>query len=1046
MSCTGTLNCDCGCCAGTSVQTPQPENNVAGLSAISYRVATWATFKESMLARLSSSDYPALSSLTNPPFSGLMTRSDDDFTIALIDAAAVMLDVLTFYQERLANESYLRTATQPRSLTELSRLIGYVPAPGVSAQTYLAFTLKTAPGQSPDPSTPAITIPAGSQVQSVPGQGQTPQTFETSADISAKPDWNALAVQSDQQWVPQAGDTGVYLQGTSTQLQPGDLILIVGDERINDKTSNLWDLRVLAKVEADTTNGVTYMEWTEPLGGDGVGPAQMHPKFYALRQRASLFGYNAINPFMLAPTTFANISGAIQAATIYAAGTGYQAWTEVTPTGVQGNNGLLEVTSVNGGAVQTLSIVNAGIGYETKSQIATSGGTGTGLTVNITANMLLNSNYTDWNFAEPAKGVIDLDAIYSKVVPGGWIALVEQDEDFSRSPAGFISLYGVNSVTSIARSAYSISAKISRVAVDTDNRLSEYYATTRQTSALAQSDELAVAPQPLTYPLYGTVLDLETLRPDLVGVQAVAVSGCRQKIAVSDTAPGLSFAPLDTSMQPVNLNPGDILTIISPPAPNPDGSVPDWSSSTPGMLNVQDASGRPGTVNAPLSAFTLVPSASTDPEVQEFALVSTVNFSDTDFEASPRTQSFPQTQLQLQSNLLNCYDRTVTTVNANVGLATHGQSVSEIMGSGSASTPNQSFTLKQTPLTYVQAVTPTGSQSTLQVQVNQVQWTEVPTLYEQGPSQPVFATLNQSDGTTDLLFGDGIEGSTLPTGQNNLQANYRVGSGAVGNVAAGAITTLMDRPIGVSGVTNPQAATGGQDPQSIDDIRANAPQTVLTLGRAVSITDYQNFATTFAGVEKAYAVWIPSGSIRGVFLTVAGVGGASLQGSSTVTNLAAALRQYGNPLIPVTVKSYVETLFSFSATVKYDPSYDQPTVQAAVLAALDDAFGFDARSFGQSVGVDQVAAAMQGVPGVVAVNVSGLTREVSSTAGDWNRLAIHTSLAGQNEWTSGIITFDRPFPDTANLLYAYVPIGGANLQPAEILVLDTTQVTLGVMS
>jgi hypothetical protein len=214
----------------------------------------------------------------------------------------------------------------------------------------------------------------------------------------------------------------------------------------------------------------------------------------------------------------------------------------------------------------------------------------------------------------------------------------------------------------------------------------------------------------------------------------------------------------------------------------------------------------------------------------------------------------------------------------------------------------------------------------------------------------------------------------------------------------------------------------------------------------VSITDYQNFATTFAGVEKAYAVWIPSGSIRGVFLTVAGVGGASLQGSSTVTNLAAALRQYGNPLIPVTVKSYVETLFSFSATVKYDPSYDQPTVQAAVLAALDDAFGFDARSFGQSVGVDQVAAAMQGVPGVVAVNVSGLTREVSSTAGDWNRLAIHTSLAGQNEWTSGIITFDRPFPDTANLLYAYVPIGGANLQPAEILVLDTTQVTLGVMS
>ena len=92
-----------------------------------------------------------------------------------------------------------------------------------------------------------------------------------------------------------------------------------------------------------------------------------------------------------------------------------------------------------------------------------------------------------------------------------------------------------------------------------------------------------------------------------------------------------------------------------------------------------------------------------------------------------------------------------------------------------------------------------------------------------------------------------MEGSTLPTGQNNIQANYRIGSGLSGNVAAGSITTLIDRPLGVSGVNNPQAATGGQDPQSVDDIRTNAPLSVLTLGRAVSITDYQNFAQSFRG-------------------------------------------------------------------------------------------------------------------------------------------------------------------------------------------------------
>src|SRR5580658_7702260 len=173
MSCAGTSDCLCGCCSGISVQTPQGENNQPGLPAISYRTGTWATFNESMLARLSSSDYPALA--------GLRTRSDDDYSIALLDASAIVLDILTFYQERLANESYLGTATQLYSLNQLTQLIGYQPSPGVSASVYLAFTLSAAPGLPTNLTTEAITIPAGTTVQSVPGQGQTPQSFQTSA-------------------------------------------------------------------------------------------------------------------------------------------------------------------------------------------------------------------------------------------------------------------------------------------------------------------------------------------------------------------------------------------------------------------------------------------------------------------------------------------------------------------------------------------------------------------------------------------------------------------------------------------------------------------------------------------------------------------------------------------------------------------------------------------------------------------------------------------------------------------------------------------------
>src|SRR6516162_5042288 len=103
-----------------------------------------------MLARLSSSDYPALA--------GLKTRDDDDFSIALLDASSVVLDILTFYQERLANESYLRTATARFSLVHLARLIGYQPSPGVSASVYLVFTLTAAPGLPTNTTNGAIVL------------------------------------------------------------------------------------------------------------------------------------------------------------------------------------------------------------------------------------------------------------------------------------------------------------------------------------------------------------------------------------------------------------------------------------------------------------------------------------------------------------------------------------------------------------------------------------------------------------------------------------------------------------------------------------------------------------------------------------------------------------------------------------------------------------------------------------------------------------------------------------------------------------------------
>jgi hypothetical protein len=951
-SCTGCRDCTCGCCSGISVQTPQGESNPPGLSAIAYRTGTWSSFKQSMLARLSSSDYPALAALT--------TRNDDDFSIALLDASAMVLDILTFYQERLANESYLRTATERFSLVQLSRLIGYQPSPGVSSSVYVAFTLTAAPGLPTSTTNAAIVIPAGTTLQSVPPQGQTPQAFQTSADILGKPEWNQLAIMSTTPWAPASDPGSVWFEGTSTQLNPGDPLLFLSD-------GSDWNVATVTAVTANTVAGQTLISWTGSLASQGSAfSSSGAPQVFALRQKAALFGYAAVDPGLLSPDTITQLG-----------------------------------TQLIGG---------------------------------------------DWDFGTPSESLVsesylDLDAVYSKLLPQSWLLAIP-----APPYAGYSTLYQAGAINTVTRSNYGASAKISRVtlagSVD-QTWLQIYYDATRIMTVLAQSEPLTVAEQALDHPLYGTLIDLAGVRDDLVGMTAVAIIGVSQKVAVNVS--GVQFQPYDsTPLETVN--PGDVFTLMQPPTSfGPKGVVEDWSTQTTAVtLVVADAQGRPGTILVALSNLSLAPSASSDPVVQEIGLVASVGL------AGPA--SGPKwTQIVLQAPLINCYNRAATNVNANVGLATAGGAVVEILGNGQASTPNQSFKLRQSPLTYVQAQTPTGGQSSLTVSVNGAAWTPVPTLYDQAANAKVYATVNQSDGTATVQFGDGVEGALLPTGQNNVTANYRTGIGLAGNVGAGSITTLVDRPLGAKSVTNPMAATGGQDPQTVGGIRANAPQTVVTLGRAVSITDYQTFAATFAGIAKAYAIWIPNGVNRGVFITVAAAGGAGLPATSpTIANLQGALTAYGIPNVNVQIQSFCETLFGLSAQVAYDPAYNATAVKAQIQALLQSTYSFAARGFGQGVSGDEIAALIQGVPGVLGVNVTSLTPVCTSTAGDLGGAGY--SVAALNTWLQSQIIggLPRPASNSPTWICPYIPQPqiGALPFPAEILVIhpDPAQTVLTVMT
>ena len=237
---------------------------------------------------------------------------------------------------------------------------------------------------------------------------------------------------------------------------------------------------------------------------------------------------------------------------------------------------------------------------------------------------------------------------------------------------------------------------------------------------------------------------------------------------------------------------------------------------------------------------------------------------------------------------------------------------------------------------------------------------------------------------------------------------------------AGTITSLLLRPLGIKSAVNPLPAAGGEDPETRDAARRNTPNTVLTLDRAVSVLDYADFARAFAGIAKAVAAWIPSRAARGMHITIAGSGAAAITpDTATWQALHAALRGYGDELLPLTLQSYVPATFVLGAKLTIKPEYEADKVIAAVAAALRTDFAFDARDFGMPVTIDEVMASAHRVPGVAAIDVDTLHRS-DAAAGPEPEARIF------------------PSPGTVQL--------DGSVSAAELLTLDAASLSLGVMT
>lgn len=820
----------CACCAGTSASTPQTIRNRPGLSEIAYRSGMHSDFLASMLAALSDQDRPALA--------GLLTRRPDDPTIALLDAFAVTCDVLTFYTERLANESFLRTASDRASLRELGKLVAYRLAPGVAAETHLAFALERPiavpaavspdPGQLPPAVPESVTLHEGLRVQSVPGPDEKPQTFETVETISARPEWNALRVVNTRPYPPVKFRTDAWLKGAALNLEAGAAVLFAsGDPGAADQLDrDHWDVRLLTGVETDNASDTTHIRWTVGLGSV-VPPNQpaSNPEAFVLRKRIAVFGHSA-------PQWKAMSKGFRQ---------DYSGATDPPDKWPGFENPALHVI-------------------------------------------------------DDKTATIDLDGAHPDVVRGSWIVVSEEGDDFYRE------LFAVTGRAELSRSEYSVSGKITRLTLKGETG-SHTFGSPRDVTVLAVSEKLTLAEAP---------------DPSTVTGSSILVEGDATRMAEDRT---LVVAGID-------------------PSGEPQSEVVAVRSVTPQVGN--------------------------------------------------------RTRIDLAASLTGVYQRTGAVVFGNVARATHGETVEQILGSGDARQPFQTFPLRQSPLTFVPDDNPTGAKSTLQVMVDGLRWTERSSLYSAEAGERVYATRDEPDGSVSVVFGDGVRGARLSTGSSNVRATYRKGIGVAGNLRRDQLSQAMDRPLGLKGVTNPGPATGGQDSETEDTARTSIPRPVRTLGRAVSLQDYADFALAFPGIEKATATVLPLRAGRSIVVTVADSDG-SPPASTTVGYLTDALRACGDPLARVVVLPVRTTTFEVQMKVKVDPLRDADTVLEAVEQALRDRWGWQSRAIGEPVYASALIAAAAGVIGVVGVDLDFLYRSGQPAAPNERLIAAAAGLTSAGE-------------------------------------------------
>jgi hypothetical protein len=811
--------------------------------------------------------------------------NESDPIVALLDAWAVVSDVLGFYQQRAINEGYVGTALERRSIFELARMVGYMPDPGLAAGCAIFYTIDQSIAGD-------VLIPAGSKVRAIPKPGEEPQTFETSSDLIARAGWNAMPAATTATTPLNDVDPAtnpIYISPAATALKPGD----PGTITTGLKTGDLLVFRYQSPdCDALKARDVYFLVQDIAVDRDAAASvAQVVPRYPARGTRA-IGTVKTGSPAPAIKATVATPSAGEVPSDVY-----YQSMIAQRPWVEENVVSLLE--SKHPSADQRMQL----FGFRRRAAVF-----GHNAARRPRKPLTPSRGDAPWLLDPEEQGpskVVDLEGQYAGIVSGSQICI----EIPGRSVHGSdLELYEVANVQFTSRAAYGITGNVTRLTLD-------------------RCWKGMVWPE-----AYEEVVQRVTVHFDPIELQ-------------------LSHRLSAVHGQDIELD-GVFLGL------------------TPGRLVIVE--GRPIEKNRDAEMDKMPPAPRSDWE-PELLTIESVKLPTYPTEGSAYAP--PRTTLSFKDALRYRYDPKTVKVYGNVVLATHGESYEEILGSGNGAEDSQSFRLTRRPLTQLPSAEFLGAKPEIRIEVGagQEEWRWVDTLARSGGDERVFSVWIDDASTARIFFGNGRSGARLPTGRENINAVYRVGLGAAGNVLRDSLKLAVSHPLGVQSVSNTRASDGF-DPEPVSRVRTNIPLSTVALDRLVTKNDYLEIALTYPGIAKAK---IPERPLAGgaIILTILGDAAAPLNKTSPICSaLRAALTRHGDGCASIFVEPGILCPISIEAHVTLRRGAVWDTVEAKIRAILLETLGFEQRDLGQTAYASEALAAIQSVEGVAFVTLKKFHR------------------------------------------------------------------------